>query len=250
VNAPPLRVSVIGIDGSGKSSTTLKAIELLSAGGVICKPGRDAFAQRDTGRQYCLPGISNFFERLFRRVDTTRRRWLIGASRIAFIAYQRWLEPYMVRRYQPALILSTRCMIIDPAIYGDIYWPALSRVSLRQKIDAFRRLSGLPFRDLYIFLRTPAAVALERIHRRIDQTPGLDQQPREYWLHLYESEAILTKLGDRFAAALAIARSISAFDIVEVETTFRDEAAVAYTIADEIRSRLTTGKRTRMRTCA
>jgi len=248
VNLQPLRVSLVGIDGSGKSSTTLKAIDLLSGSGVICKPGRDAFAQRLSDRQYCVPGISNFFERLFRRVDASRRRWLIGATRIAFIAYQRWLEPYMVRRYQPALILSTRCMIIGPAIYGDIYWPTLRRVSLRQKIASFRRFSGLPFRDLHVFLRTPAAVALERIHRRIVQTPGSEQQPREYWLHLHESEEILTKLGDRFAEALAIARTISAFDVVEVETAFRDEVAVAHAIANEIRGRLPAGER--MRTCA
>jgi len=250
VNRRPLRVSVVGIDGSGKSSATLRAIQQLYAEGRICKPGRDAFVQLGSERQYCFPRISNLVERVFCRVDASRRRALIGLSRIAFIAYQRWLEPHMIRRFQPALVLNTRCMVIDPAIYCDIYWPTLSRFSLKQKIAAFHRFSGLPFRDLYVFLRTPAAVALDRIHRRIAQTPALAQQPREYWLHLHESEAILARLGGRFEEALNVAQGLAGFDIVEVETTRYDELAVAQRIADEIRNRLTAEDRIRVPTCA
>jgi len=250
VSSRPLRVSVVGIDGSGKSSTTLRAIQQLSAEGRICKPGRDAFVQQGADREYCFPRISNVVERVFCRVDASRRRGLIGLSRIAFIAYQRWLEPHMIRRFQPALVLNTRCMIIDPAIYSDIYWPTLSRFSLKRKIVAFHRFSGLPFRDLYVFLRTPAAVALDRIHRRVAQTPGLAQQPREYWLHLHESEAILARLGACFEEALEVAHGLAAFDIVEVETTRYDELAVAQRIADEIRNRLTAEDRIGVPTCA
>lgn len=238
VNRPPLRVAVIGIDGAGKSSTTLRAIELLAGEGVICKPGRDAFAQQGARREYCVPAISNFFERLFKRVDGTRRRALIGASRLAFIGYQRWLEPHMIRRYQPKLILSTRCMIIDPAIYGDIYSTALTRFSLERKMLALRRFSGLPFRDLYLFLETPARVALDRIHCRIANTPGFEHQPREYWLHLHESEPVLRRLGDRFAEALEVARTLAPFDLVRIETALHQEGEVAGRIASEIRSRL------------
>jgi thymidylate kinase len=250
VNRRPLRVSVVGIDGSGKSSTTLRAIQQLSAEGRICKPGRDAFVQQGSERQYCFPRISNFVERAFCRVDASRRRRLIGLSRIAFIGYQRWLEPHMIRRFQPVLVLNTRCMIIDPAIYCDIYWPTLSRFSLKQKIAAFHRFAGLPFRDLYVLLRTPAAVALDRIHRRVAQTPDLAQQPREYWLHLHESEAILARLGRRFEEVLEVARGLAGFDIVEVETTLYDELAVARRIAEEIRNRLTAEDRIQVPTCA
>jgi thymidylate kinase len=250
VNRRPLRVSVVGIDGSGKSSTTLRAIQQLSAEGRICKPGRDAFVQQGSDRQYCFPRISNFVERVFRRVDASRRRGLIGLSRIAFVGYQRWLEPHMIRRFQPVLVLNTRCMIIDPVIYCDIYWPTLSRFSLKQKIAAFHRFAGLPFRDLYVLLRTPAAVALDRIHRRVAQTPDLAQQPREYWLHLHESEAILARLGRRFEEVLEVARGLAGFDIVEVETTLYDELAVARRIAEEIRNRLTAEDRIQVPTCA
>jgi hypothetical protein len=228
----------------------MRAIQQLAGEGSICKPGRDAFVQQGVDREYCLPPISNLFESVFRRVDASRRRGLIGLSRIGFIWYQRWLEPHMVRRYQPALVVSTRCMIIDPAIYCDIYWPTLGRFSLKRKIAAFHRLSGVPFRDLYVFLRTPPGIALDRIHRRIGQTPGLAQQPRDYWLHLHESEPILARLGGCFEEALRVARSIAAFDLVEIETARYDESEVAQKIVDEIRNRLTVEHRTLAATCA
>jgi thymidylate kinase len=251
VKREPLRVGVVGIDGSGKSSTSWRALELLGAdGAIICKPGRNAWVQRGTQREYYLPAISKFFEDFFRRADASRRRGLISASRAAFIAYQRWLEPHMIRRHRPKLVLNTRCLIIDPAIYGDFYWPRLRRVPLERKMRAFGRFSGLPFRDLYFFLRTPADVAIARIHRRIANTPGLECQPREYWLHLHESEAILGRLGDRFAEALAIARRMAQFDLVEIETTRYDEAMVAEIIATEVRRRLTARPPERMQSCA
>ena len=250
MNRQPLRVSVIGIDGAGKSSTTLRAIDRLSAEALVCKPGRDAFVQQGGHREYCVPRISNGFERFFRRVDASRRRSLIGLSRIAFIAYQRWLEPYLIGKYRPSVVISTRCMIIDPSIYCDIYWPRLKRISLGQRMRAFQQFSGVPFRDLYIFLRTPASVALERIHRRVAQTPLLKDQPREYWLHLHESESILARLGTRFDEAFAVARTLADFEVLDVDTTGYDESAVAQIIADEIRGRLSTETSPMVRTCA
>ena len=250
MNRTPLRVSVIGIDGAGKSSTTLRAIEQLSAEACICKPGRDAFVQQGGNREYCFPRVSNGFERFFRRVDASRRRSLIGLSRIAFIAYQRWPEPHLIRKLRPSVVLSTRCMIIDPSIYCDIYWPTLKRFSLRQRMRAFQQLSGVPFRDLYIFLRTPASVALERIHRRVAQTPSLKEQPREYWLHLHESESILARLGSRFDEAFAVARTLADFEVLDVDTTRCDETTVVQVIVDEIHGRLGAKATAMVRTCA
>jgi hypothetical protein len=126
----PFRVSVVGIDGAGKSSTTLRAIDLLSGETVIGKPGRDAFVQTGSQREYCAKKVSDAFERTFRRADATGRRGIIGASRLAFIVYQGWLEPHLVHKFRPTLLLSTRCMILDPAIYGALYWPPLGRLSL------------------------------------------------------------------------------------------------------------------------
>ena len=250
MNRTTLRVSVVGIERAGKSSTTLRALERLSAEACICKPGRDAFVQQGGHREYCFPRVSNGFEKFFHRVDASRRRSLIGLSRIAFIAYQRWLEPYLIGKYRPSVVLSTRCMIIDPTIYCDIYWPTLKRFSLRHRMRAFQQFSGVPFRDLYIFLRTPASVALERIHRRVSQTPGLKEPPREYWLHLHESESTLARLGTHFEEAFAVARTLANLEVLDVDTTRYDETTVAQIIADEIRGRFSAEASLMVRTCA
>ena len=233
-----MRVAVVGIDGAGKSSTTLRAIaQLASLGrGTIAKPGRDAFVQRGEHRTYVAANVSNRFERTFQRVDATRNRALIGATRLAFIAYQGWLEPHLVREYRPAVLIATRCMIVDPAIYSAVYSPALSRVSLERRLMAFARLARLPFRDLYVFLRTPAEVAMERIHARIAQLPGAELYPRERWLHLHEQESILRRIGDAFPEALEAARKLAEFKVVEIETERMTESEVADRIANEVRA--------------
>jgi thymidylate kinase len=212
-----VRVAVVGIDGAGKSSTTLGAIARLASlgGGTIAKPGRGAFVQRGEQRTYVAANVSSGFERAFKRVDATRNRALIGATRLAFIAYQGWLEPHLVREYRPAVVIATRCMIVDPAIYSAVYSPVLSGISLERRLKAFARLARLPFRDLYVFLRTPAAAAMERIHARIARLPGAELYPRERWLHLHEQEAIFNGIGD---AALEAARKLAEFKVVEIET--------------------------------
>jgi len=234
----PLRVAVVGIDGAGKSSTTLRAIAALAGVGVICKPGRDPFVQQGAERRPWLPRTSAVIERTFRGADATKRRLPIGLSRLAFIHYQGWLEPAMERRHRPALVISTRCMIIDPSIYSVVYAPALARYGLEQKLELFRRVSRLPFRDLYVFLKTPAEVAMHRIAARIAKLPGYDREARDYWLHLHEREPVLRGLGEAFAQALAEARRLAAFDLVEIDTTRASEEGVAEEIADLVRRRL------------
>jgi len=232
----PLRVSVVGIDGSGKSSTTLRALQLLGSDFSICKPGRDPFVLRAGVITYCMPTVSQFFESLFKRVDASKQRTWIGMSRILFVLYQGWLEPHMIRTYHPDLVVNTRCMIIDPAIYSGLYYPWIgSRLSLEQKLRLARLFSRLSFRDLYIFLDTPASVAMERIYKRIARAPGYESQPREYWLHLHEKEAILIHLGEKFRETLALAQKMAPFKVVEIDTSRWDEEGVARWIHQHIR---------------
>jgi thymidylate kinase len=161
----PLRISIIGIDGSGKSSTTLRAIHSLSHQFPTCKTGRTPFSIRNENISYCLPRTGKFFEDLFKRVDATKKRQWIGMTRILFVLFQSWLEPYMIKRYHPVAVVTTRCMIIDSGIYSDFYYPWISRkLSVDGKLRLVRLYSRLPFRDLYFFLLTPIQMAMERIY--------------------------------------------------------------------------------------
>ena len=241
-----LRVAVIGIDGAGKSSTAMRAIELLRSDFAIAKAGRDPFFVRGAERIDCLPRVSGFVETAFKRADATRRRLPIGATRLAFMRWQGWLEPHMIRRFQPDVLLGTRCMVVDPAVYAEIYLPTMARWSLARRLRAFRYWSGLPLRELYVFLHTPARVALLRIHGRIARLPGYAEASREHWLHLHEEEATLARLGARFEAALAAARTLGKFELVTIDTQGYDEPGVAGRIAEEVATRARrAGQRTR-----
>lgn len=132
----PVRISIVGIDGSGKSSVTLRAIDSLSRQFPICKTGRNPFFVWKTNITPCLSSVANFIENLFKRVDGTKKRSWIGLTRLFFVFFQGWLEPFMIRRYHPELVVTTRCMIIDPAVYSDFYYPRISkRITTRGKLN-------------------------------------------------------------------------------------------------------------------
>jgi thymidylate kinase len=229
----PRRISVVGIDGSGKSTTTLRAIHSLSHHIPICRTGRNAFSIRKGDISHCLPKTANFFENLFRRVDATKRRQWIGLTRLLFVFFQGWLEPYMIKRYHPELVVGTRCMIIDSAIYSDFYYPWISRrMAIESKLRLARLYSRLPFRNLYFFLDTPIEAAMERIYRRISDDHPEFTYGRDYWLHLHEHEESLRFLDQKFRGTLQVAQARAPFKVVEIDTAKRNEQEVSESICE------------------
>jgi len=228
----PIRISVVGIDGSGKSSTAMRSIFSLSEHFSICKPGRMAFSIYQGNPNMFLPEISLFFESLFKKADRTKKRNLIGLSRIIFVLYQNWLEPFMIRKFSPKIVLGTRCMIIDLAIYAGFYYPTLQRAPLDRRLKFISRWIKLPFRDLYFFLETPINEAIERIHRRISQVHGDYLLNREYWLHIHENQPILNVLAQGFRQGLVTAQRLKSFHVVEIDTSKYDEVEVSNRISD------------------
>jgi thymidylate kinase len=229
----PFRASVTGIDGSGKSTTTLRAIHSLSHHISACKTGRGPFFIWNGDISPCLPKTSDFFENLFRRVDATKKRQRIGLTRLLFVLFQGWLEPYMIKKYRPELVVGTRCMIIDSTIYGDFYYPWISRRMVTESKLRYAQLcSRLPFRDLYFFLDTPIEAAMERIYRRISDDHPEITYGRDYWLHLHEYEGSLRLLDQKFRGTLHVAQTKAPFKIVEVDTVKQNEEQVSKLICE------------------
>jgi thymidylate kinase len=229
----PFRISIIGIDGSGKSTTTLRAIRSLSSQFQICKPGRGPFFVWRGHISYCLPKVARFFEDLFKKVDATKKRQLIGMTRLLFVLFQGWLEPFMIKRYQPELVMTTRCMIIDSAIYSDFYYPQISqKMAIEGKLRLTQKYSRLPFRDLYFFLDTPIKIAMERIYKRISEDHPEITYGRDYWLHLHEHEGSLQLLDQKFRKTLQVARKMASFRIVEIEAAKYPEEEVSQLISE------------------
>lgn len=228
-----IRISIMGIDGSGKSSTTLRAIHSLSWKFTICKTGRTPFFMWKGDISYCLSKIGFFFEGLFKKVDATKKRQWIGLTRLLFVFFQGWLEPYMIKRYQPDLIMTTRCMVVDSAVYSDFYYPFISqKMSIEGKLRLARQYSHLPFRDLYFFLDTPIQTAMARIYKRISDDHPEVSYGRDYWLHLHEHEGSLQLLDQKFRKTLQVARKIAPFRIVEIDRSKYNEEKVSEVISE------------------
>lgn len=229
----PFRISVIGIDGSGKSTTTLRAIYSLSHHFSICKTGRGPFYIWKGNISPFLPRIADFIENVFKRVDASKKRGWIGLSRLLFVFFQGWLEPKMIRKYHPALIMSTRCMIIDSATYSDFYFPKISKkITIEGRLKLTQKYCKLPFRNLYFFLNTPIQVAMERINKRISIDHPEVIYGRNYWLHLHEHEEILQLLDQKFRQTLEMAQNIALFKIMEIDTSKRGEDEVSRLISE------------------
>jgi thymidylate kinase len=166
-------------------------------------------------------------------VDATKRREWIGLTRVAFVLFQGWLEPYMIRKYHPDVVMTTRCMVIDSAIYSDFYYPSLSRrMTIEGKLKLARKLSRLPFRDLYFLLDTPIPTALARIHKRISADHPEMSYGRDYWLHLHENETSLQQLDQKFKEVLRVARRTADFRTIDIDTVKRNEEKVAESISE------------------
>ncbi len=224
----PLRISIIGIDDSGKSTTTLKVIDALSHQIPACKTGRGSFFIWRGNVIPCLPIIGNFFEGLFKRVDATKKRQWIGLTRLLFFFFQGWLEPYMIKKYHPELVMGTRCMIIDSSIYSEFYYPWISRrMTTESKLRFAQLYSRLPFRDLYFFLNTPVQIAMERIYKRISGDHPKITYGRDYWLHLHEHEESLRSLDQKFRDTLQMARVKMPFKLIEIDTAEQSEEQVS-----------------------
>jgi thymidylate kinase len=229
----PVRISVIGIDGAGKSSTTLKAIYSLSHQVPICKAGRNPISIWEGNISPCLPKTAKCFESLFKRMDATKKRQWIGLTRLVFVFFQGWLEPYMIKKYRPGLVMTTRCMIVDSAIYSDFYYPRVSqKMAIESKLRFAQQYSRLPFRDLYFFLDTPIETAMERIYRRISDDHPEITYGRDYWLHLHEHEESLRELDRKFRETLMIAQRMAPFEVVEIDTAKHGEEEVANFISE------------------
>ena len=230
-----LRLAIVGIDGSGKSTSTLRVIQGLCPFRRVIKPGRPNLLGRGGTIRTILPSAGDFFESLFKKVDQTRKRLLIGQTRVLFIAYLSFVESWMVRRFRPEVVLSSRCPILDSAVYQEFYHPNLSRRwSLEERLDICFAVTGLPPRTGYFYLRTPVHTAMQRILKRIEGLYPVHLTTREHWLHLHENPQVLTLLTARLEEALLLLNRGRGSALLEIDTSWRDEIQVSEIVTENI----------------
>jgi len=244
-----LTCATVGIDGTGKSTSLNLATDLLSEAGVdrIAFLGRKPFSVESGKKKYHL-GFLRVLDYLHEIADRTGNKDVVLWTNLAHIYTQgRLVEPYMVHRVKPALILSPRDYLVDSTVYADIYWQELSR----QGIDACRKraetISGMEPRNLLFFLTAPTDIAMQRIQRRLSEH-SFDREThhRPKWAHMHEKDAaLLEQLRVRYYPVLQHFLNTFNLEIHEIDTTRQNAYEVAGYISDIILERISDPKSSR-----
>ncbi len=158
------RIGATGIDGACKTAAIDGAVAQLAQEYSICRVGRRFHYHAGDVVEYPLSTLDNLMERIIDLSDRTppSRLW-VGLSQAMFVLMQRFIEPYMERKYKPELIMNSRCTIISPAVYAFYYLPAFSKLNPDERLKVMQRISGAKFPDLYFLFEVSTDVALQRI---------------------------------------------------------------------------------------
>lgn len=235
----PLRAVITGIDGAGKSTTASLIIENMGIGYRIVKPGpsRPVYTIIGGEKQYHYQIIVGLIDRLHILADRTKRPELIGVVNALNVCLNgRIIEPSLVKKYQPDLVLGARDFYADPAVYAEVYQPTLAKKSISERVDFLRAVTGAPFRHLIFFLTVPAEEAIIRIERRIAREktiPGSSE--REKWRHIHEVPETLSRLQHEYYAVLQELQSRSPVQIYEINTQSVPQPQVVNIITDTIK---------------
>lgn len=231
-----LRVALVGIDGSGKTSTALKLVQRLAPQLDVCKPGRPPVVTRGGQLDTFRAADARALEQHLRRADRTGKRWRVALARRRYLSFVTGVERQMARRFSPELMLTARCPRVDPAVYLDFYFPRLARaLSMETRLRLCDLSARVPARDLYCLLDTPPEVAMARIVRRLDDLNRAQAESgREHWLHLHEQQDVLAALARGMEQALGLVRRRTGADLVTVDNSDMRPDGVVELLAERI----------------
>lgn len=233
----PLKISVTGIDGSGKDTATELALLDMSATkpdfqGV--KLGHPSYYYDQGISREIFAAHLHTYERFHRFTQEHRLSALAAAvNGLDVLIHSRRLEPFVLNGRLNDLLGSLSLMAcirdsrIDPSIHMTVYGPRISRsLSLEKRIHIAQKLTGSK-RDLIFWLNTDPRVALARVRRKI-----ADQDvPAKRAVDIHETVEDLSLLSAAYYAGLTILREHQPTPVVEIETSERTAEETAGVIS-------------------
>ena len=234
----PLKVSITGIDGAGKSTVVEDVVNSLGDL-TVAKIVRPVYTHIDEQREYHFSKLMKVVDFAHNMGDRMQSKKLsITANAIDVILQGRVIEPHFIRNLNPELMLGARDYLIDPAVYAVYYSPRLADRSMKERIDFFQKLTGVSVRDVIFFLTVPPEEAVARIERRIQLEAEGTSSKRPKWRHMHENPRDLGILQEEYYSALDEIGRRSDPEIVEIDTSMYTQAEVATTITAVIKGKL------------
>jgi thymidylate kinase len=229
------RAAIIGIDGSGKTSTAVKLVQRLRGQLSICKPGRPPLVAAKGQPDTFMADEAAAMEANLRRADATGKRLSVVFSRRRYLNFVTRVERLMADRFGPDLMLLARCALVDPAVYAEFYLPRLSRLlSLERRLRLAAWSARVAPRQVYFHLDTPPDVAMARIDARLAQLNAADTSGREHWRHMHEQEETLAGLAKTMRHALEIVSRATGAQVMTINNAELRQDGVVELMAEHL----------------
>lgn len=235
----PLRAAITGIDGAGKSTTASMVADKIGNRYRIVEPGpsRPIYTVINGKKRYHFEQLIKTIDLLHNIADKTRKPERIGlVNAINVCLSGRVIEPSLIRRFKPDVVLGARDFYVDPSVYSIIYQPYLASKPMSKRIDFLGKITGVPFCNIVFFLTVSPHEAVMRIEKRIEKEKlAAGAAYREKWRHMHENPESLALLQNEYYNALTELQGKSPVQIFEINTQGMPQIKVADFIANIIR---------------
>ncbi len=231
----PLKVSLSGIDGSGKSTSASEVSRrLASEGFTVVHALRRAYVDRPgRAREFFADRVHDLVDRAHRGLDRRGWRTGVGVTNVLYARIWRAVEARAIERFRPDVVLNGRSAVLDSAVYAPFYFPVSAALPAAWRLALSEVVASPVPADLCFLLDVPAAVAHRRILARIAEERAGGAGDREKWPHMHETPERLAGLRSDFARCAAAMPT----PVVLVDAG-RSRVAVVEAIVSAIRARL------------
>lgn len=233
----PLKISVTGIDGSGKSTVCSMVTCELGVDSSLVKLSRPVYSIEKGEKKYHFEKLVSAIDWLHEKADHSRNINLVLAANTLNVVFQgRVVEPLLMARLKLDYVIGSRDYLIDPSVYADFYSPLLAKQPMAQRIETMKRITRLDFRNVIFLLTVPPDTAVCRIENRIKEEARTGKKvERPKWRHMHENSRDLAKLERGYHKALDVVAGQSNTKIIEIDTTINNAVAVSKIITEYIK---------------
>jgi thymidylate kinase len=229
------RVSITGIDGSGKSTCAYNVfkrlsekykVALISRVGLINDSKENITSNFFLNLSYMIENLQNFADSLETKVGVA----LVNAFDSVFI----WpFKESLIKDHSPEIILCPRDRILDPAVYMTFYLPKTRKLSAKERLGLAKKIADSNYPSLFVYLHLPVQLAYERIKQRIEMDKDLQIHHKiKRRMHMHENIKDLEILQNYFLDSINLLRK-NGNDVYVVDAT-NNEEKVALDISNYI----------------
>lgn len=192
----PLRIRIIGVDGSGKSTIQQGLISsLVHDGKRVLKTGPNSpvYGVCDGKEITHFPRFLGGVNHLRKFSEKMGSKFLVSSSAVFQALFaENIIEPRLEKIIKPDVRVGERDFLIDTVAKADVYSKVLSSLSLPLRVQLFSFMTGLDRADVIFFLKTQSDVAFERIQERSrsENNEALQIHEREDLLKLIQESYI------------------------------------------------------------